>query len=103
MVAVHLGVVDEDKIENMSYVFFEDVLTELGYKLTYDAVVNYAGNAFAENSWDMINDNNPFNVGEAASKSRTNNNIASFLAGADVKIGKAPMPKGKTPNESKGK
>ena len=34
----------------MSYVFFEDVLEELGHKLTYDAVVNYAGNSFCEKS-----------------------------------------------------
>ena len=50
--AVHLGVVNEEDIDNMSYVFFEDVLEELGHKLTYDAVVNYAGNSFCEKSWD---------------------------------------------------
>lgn len=38
----------------MSYVFFDSILTELGHKLTYDAVVNYAGNSFCEKSWDMI-------------------------------------------------
>lgn len=43
----------------MSYVFFEDVLEELGHKLTYDAVVNYAGNSFCEKSWDIISEHNP--------------------------------------------
>lgn len=87
----------------MSYLFFEDVLTELGHKLTYDAVVNYAGNSFAENSWDMISDNNPFNVGEENRQKRVTNNIAGFLAGADVKIGKGRQPKGKITDNSKEK
>lgn len=95
MIATHLGIVEEEKIDNMSYVFFEDVLTELGYKLTYDAIANYAGNSFAENSWDMIMDNNPFNVGDDQRMKRTNNSVAGFLAGADVKIGKGRTPKGK--------
>ena len=29
----------------MSYLFFKDVLAELGHKLNYDAVVNYASNS----------------------------------------------------------
>ena len=102
MLAAHLGVVDEKLIDEMSFLFFEDVLTELGYKLTYDAVVNYAGNAFAENSWEMISDSNPFNVGEEGKQKRTNNNLASFLANADVKIGKGRMPKGKKQDVSIG-
>lgn len=95
MIAAHLGIVEEDKINDMSYIFFEDVLTELGYKLTYDAIANYAGNSFAENSWDMIMDNNPFNVGNNQRTKRANSSIAEFLAGADVKIGKGRTPKGK--------
>ena len=34
MIAAHLGIVDEEQINNMSFVFFDDVLTELGYNLT---------------------------------------------------------------------
>ena len=78
----------------MSYVFFEDVLAELGHKLTYDAVVNYAGNAFAEKAWDMITENNPFNVGGDTNK-KAMNDLAGFLAGATVKTGKGRQPKGK--------
>ena len=48
IIAAHLGIVDENAINNMSMVFFEDVLSELGKKLNYDAVVNYAGNSFCE-------------------------------------------------------
>ena len=60
MIAAHLGVVDEDAINNMRFVFFEDVLRELNQRLTYDAVVNYAGNAFFEKSWDVISEHHPF-------------------------------------------
>ena len=29
MLAAHLGIIDEEQINNMSYVFFDDVLREL--------------------------------------------------------------------------
>ena len=53
---------DENTINHMSFVFFEDVLAELGHKLHFDAIVNYAGNGFMEKSWDLISEHNPFNV-----------------------------------------
>lgn len=49
----------EDIIDEMSLPFFDDVLEALGKRVTYDAVVNYAGNSFCEKSWEMISDNNP--------------------------------------------
>lgn len=54
MLAVHVGVLDEDVIWNMRYPFFNQCLIELGLKLNYAAVVNYAGNAFAEKSWEFF-------------------------------------------------
>lgn len=84
MLAAHLGVVDEAQINNMSWVFFDDVLTELGYKLHYEAVVNYAGNAFCEKSWDMIEKSNPFNLIQRGTQ--TMGNLASFLAGSTITI-----------------
>lgn len=59
LIAVYLGEPDEDRIDRMSFVFFEDVLEKLGRKLNYDAVVNYAGNSFAKKAWEMINEANP--------------------------------------------
>ena len=56
LIATHLGVVDEEQINNMSYNLFEDILEELGHKLMYDAAVNYAGNSFCDKSWDIIMD-----------------------------------------------
>ena len=87
MVATHLGVIDEDKINNMSYIFFEDILMELGHKLTYDAIVNYAGNGFCEKSWDMITKHNPFNV-EDEEKNGTMRSLADFIGKSHVMIGK---------------
>lgn len=68
----------------MSWVFFEDVLEELGRKLNYDAVVNYAGNAFCEKSWDLITENNPMSYKTKEDKAL--GGFAAFLAKADVKI-----------------
>lgn len=93
IVAVHLGVIDEEKIDNMSYVFFEDILTELGHKLTYDAIVNYAGNSFCEKSWDMITEHNPFNVSEKENDDAGLRGIAKLFNSSSVKIGKPPQRK----------
>lgn len=86
LIATHLGIVDEQQIDNMSFLFFEDVLEQLGKKLTYDAIVNYAGNSFCEKSWDMIMENNPI-----ASSNSGNNNGKKLLDGlsiSNIKIAK---------------
>ena len=74
--------VDEEQINNMSWVFFEDILEELGRKLNYDAVVNYAGNSFCEKSWDMIMDSNPMMLNEKGKSRRGDQTLANFLGGA---------------------
>ena len=84
MIAAHLGVVDENQINQMSYVFFDDVLMELGYKLNFEAVSNYAGNSFCAKSWDMIMTSNPFNI--ASERSTSQGGFASFLAGSKITI-----------------
>ena len=43
----------------MSIVFFNNVLSVLGKKVNYDAVVNYAGNSFAKDAWKTIQEANP--------------------------------------------
>ena len=85
MIAAHLGVVDEEQINNMSYVFFDDVLRELGYKLNFEAVVNYAGNAFCEKSWDMIEKSNPFNIAEKGSN-QAMSSLAGFFGKSSIRI-----------------
>lgn len=85
MIAAHLGVVDEEQINDMSCVFFDDVLMELGYKLNFEAIANYAGNAFCEKSWDMIERSNAFNVMEQKTQAMTN--LASFFGSSKITIG----------------
>lgn len=86
MLAAHLGVVDEECINNMTYVFFDDVIRELGYKLIYDAVVNYAGNSFCEKSWDLIQKSNPFNIADARDGSQAMSGLASFFSRSKITI-----------------
>ena len=69
----------------MSYLLFEDVLLELGHKLNFEAVANYAGNSFVEKSWDMIMDSNPMNIGEGNHmSSRQKSDMAAFFGNARV-------------------
>ena len=88
LIAVHLGIVDEEALDNMSYVFFEDVLEELGHKLNYDAVVNYAGNSFCDKSWEMIRDNNPFVLAgdNISGGSRVADKLSQFFANAEIPV-----------------
>lgn len=76
---------DENQINAMSYVFFEDVLSELGHKLHYDAVVNYAGNSFMEKSWDLIAEHNPMNM-KSNRKGGKPGGLAGFLGHANIQI-----------------
>ena len=78
LIATHLGEIDEDKINNMSYNLFEDILDELGKKLNYEATANLAGNSFAKDAWKEIQKAFPMN-GE--SKVPAGGAFAAFLGG----------------------
>ena len=69
MIAVYLGETNENKINEMSIPFFDIVLAALGKRVNYDAVVNYAGNAFAKDSWKMIQEANPMTKPKAMNAS----------------------------------
>lgn len=66
----------------MSLLFFEDVLEELGKKLNYDAIVNYAGNSFCEKSWTMIQEAYPMGEGKKTGTS----SVATFFENATVVV-----------------
>ena len=61
----------------------------------YDAIVNYAGNGFVEKSWEMITENNPFNIGTDIKSQTVMNSLAGFLSSAsgNIKIGKPQIKK----------
>ena len=68
----------------MSYLLFNDILRELGHKLSYEAVVNYAGNSFCKDSWNMIMDTNPMTMDENGKGSKQQKTLADFLGGARI-------------------
>ncbi len=81
LLAVYLGETDESKIDGMSIPFFNSVLAALGKRVNYDAVVNYAGNSFAKDSWKMIQEANPM------TKPKKIGNAFAELIGKSVKVG----------------
>lgn len=69
----------------MSYVFFQNVLTHLGRKLNYDAVVNYAGNSFCNKSWEMIEKANPLKpASEITETASAMQNLVSLFGSGHV-------------------
>ena len=57
--ATHLGEVDEDKINEMSYIWFVLVLQALGKRLDYESIVNLLGNSFAKDAAKAVAAANP--------------------------------------------
>lgn len=50
---------DEDKINNMSYIWFNSVLEALGKRINYESVSNLYGNSFAKDAGKAIQAANP--------------------------------------------
>ena len=72
---------------------------ELGKKLNYDAISNYAGNSFCEKSWDMIQEANPIGGGKKTGTS----SVAAFFENATiVKKGQSVNPEALGPTKERG-
>lgn len=67
----------------MSFDWFQNVLNVLGEVVNFNAVANYAGNAFCEKSWDMILDANPMLKGQILTSEQRS--WEQFFATADIK------------------
>lgn len=75
----------EEEIDNMSIPIFHEVLNQLGKRLNYEAVVNYAGNSFVQKSWEMIEQANPLrSSSEKNSTSSAMQNLVALLGGANM-------------------
>lgn len=75
----------EEEIDNMSIPIFHEVLNQLGKRLNYEAVVNYAGNSFVQKSWEMIEQANPLrSSSEKNSSSSAMQNLVALLGGANM-------------------
>ena len=61
-------------------------MSELGHKLTYDAIVNYAGNSLCEKSWDMIVEHNPLNFDENATKKKSEQALSKIFNSSNIKV-----------------
>jgi hypothetical protein len=44
----------------MSYLFYKDILRELGYKVKYEAISNFYGDSYATEREEIIEKYNPF-------------------------------------------
>lgn len=81
---VHVGYT-ENQVNEMYYPTFHRVLGQLGRKLNYEAVVNYAGNSFMQKSWEMIEKANPLTpIQERGSTSAAMQNLVALLGGANM-------------------
>ena len=58
-IAAHLGIVNEEEINNMSIEFFNNVLAALGKKLNYESISNLYGNSFCKDAGKYISEANP--------------------------------------------
>lgn len=82
MIALYLGEVDENKILEMSYPFFQGVLRELGYLFNFQSTVNLLGNSFAaESGFEAVQTANPFNAGAPVKKRKVTIGDMQALAG----------------------
>ena len=62
--ATHLGETSEEKINNMSYIWFGLILEALGKKLNYDSIVNLLGNSFAKDAAKAVAAANPLKASD---------------------------------------
>lgn len=67
---------------------FDDILKELRYKINYDAVVNYAGNSYVPDAWELISKYNPFAVEEGMNEGQGMGGLAKFLSANKIEIKK---------------
>ena len=83
--AVYLCETDEEKILDMSTPFFDDILSALNKRLSYEAISGYAGNGFCEDSWSMIQGAHPLvNHGEVK-KAQTKDWLSSMVQMSSMK------------------
>lgn len=78
-IAAHLGVIDEDQINNMSIPFFNSVLSALGRRLNYESVSNLYGNSFCKDSSKYVQEAYPL-----VRKSKINKAFAGILGAATI-------------------
>lgn len=61
LIAINCGY-KEDDIDNITFLFYKDLMQEIGIKLNYDSISHILANPYAEKSSEIVNNCNPFNV-----------------------------------------
>lgn len=83
-IAAHLGIVDEEQINNMSLNFFHSVLSALGKKLNFESISNLYGNSFAKDASKYVSEANPLykapKVGKAFASILNQASVVKFNA-----------------------
>lgn len=83
VIAAHLGIVNEEEINNMSIPFFNDVLAALGRRLNYESISNLYGNSLCKDASKYIQDANPLLKQKAIGNSFANIIGAAAIVKAD--------------------
>ena len=52
----------EEDIENMSYIFYKDLLNELAIELNFGSVSHILSNPYYKDASELVSKNSPFNI-----------------------------------------
>lgn len=67
MIACHCHFTEE-QIDNFGYMFYKDILFELGAKFKFESISNLYGNSYVGESYEQISEANPFNYKDEKQK-----------------------------------
>jgi len=83
LIAINCGY-KEDDIDNITYLFFKDLIQEIAIKLNYSSISHILANPYIEKSSEIVSDYNPFNVD---TDSKKNNDSPKVTLGLLSKLG----------------
>jgi hypothetical protein len=86
LVAIYLGQTEEERINCMSYRFFNKILDQLNRVLKYDAAVGFAGNGFFKDSYKYVDESNPLTKDKHADNKSFGESMAAFINGGNVTV-----------------
>lgn len=80
LIALHCGEIDEQKIYEITYPFFNALIKEISLQLNYQATANLLGNAYAgESGIELVNNSNPMNFNENGKSTKKNRATISSI------------------------
>jgi len=61
LIAINCGYLEDD-IDNITFLFYKDLIQEIGIKLNYDSISHILANPYIEKSSEIVSNYNPFNI-----------------------------------------